>query len=78
MVNITLKPTLEIDKIALEPVECTKFLGMWVDENLNWNTHIDRLVNKIKRNMHLLKMPRNLFDEKNTETHLPCTYSESY
>ena len=58
------KPTLEIDKITLEPVECTKFLGMWVDENLNWNTHINKLINKIKRNMHLLKTPRNLFDEK--------------
>ena len=58
------KPTLEIDKITLEPVECTKFLGMWVDENLNWNTHINRLINKIKRNMHLLKTPRNLFNEK--------------
>ena len=58
------KPILEIDKIALEPVECTKFLGMWVDENLNWNTHINRLINKIKRNMHLLKMPKNLFNEE--------------
>ena len=58
------KPILEIDKIALEPVECTKFLGMWVDENLNWNTHINRLINKIKRNMHLLKTPKNLFNEE--------------
>ena len=41
------KPSLEIDKITLEPVECTKFSGMWVDENLNWNTHINRLINKI-------------------------------
>ena len=63
-VKCSSKPTLEIDKITLEPVECTKFLGMWVDENLNWNTHINKLINKIKRNMHLLKTPRNLFDEK--------------
>ena len=48
----------------MEPVECTKFLGMWVDENLNWNTHINKLITKIKRNMHLLRMPKNLFDEK--------------
>ena len=43
------KPSLEIDKIALEPVECTKFLGMWVDENLNWNTHINinKLINSL-------------------------------
>ena len=58
------KPNLEINHIILEPVEYTKFLGMWVDENLNWNTHINKLINKIKRNMHLLRTPKNLFDKR--------------
>ena len=58
------KPNLKINQITLEPVESTKFLGMWVDENLNWNIHINKLINKIKRNMHLLRTPKNLFDER--------------
>ena len=58
------KPNLEINQITLEPLGYTKFLGMWVDENLNWNIHINKLINKIKRNMHLLRMPKNLFDER--------------
>ena len=66
------KPNLEINHITLEPVEYTKFLGMWVDENLNWNTDINKLINKIKRNMYLLRIP------KNTETHLLCPHSKSY
>ena len=58
------KPNLEINQITLEPVGHTKFLGMWVDENLNWNIHINKLINKIKRNMHLLRRPKNLFDKR--------------
>ena len=58
------KPELEIDNTTLKPVENTKFLGMWVDENLNWNAHITKLINKIKRNMHLLRVPKNLFNKR--------------
>ena len=58
------KPSLEINKLVPRPSENAKFLGMWIDENLNWNTHITRLINKIKRNIHLLKVPRNLFNEQ--------------
>ena len=47
-----LKPNLEINGITLKPVAYTEFSGMWVDENLNWNTHISKLIVKIKRNMH--------------------------
>ena len=47
------KPNLEINQITLEPLGHTKFLGMWVDENLNWNIHINKL-----------RMPKNLFDER--------------
>ena len=59
-----IKLKLEIDNIILNPVECLKFLGLWIDEKLNWNIHINKLINKIKRNIHLLRVPKNLFDEK--------------
>ena len=57
------KPVLEINNIILKPSKIAKFLGLWLDEDLNWNTHITKLINKIKRNMHLLQVPKNLFNE---------------
>ena len=37
---------------------------MWLDQNLNWNIHVNKLITRIKRNMHLLRTPKHLFNEK--------------
>ena len=63
---IKIKPTLEIDNVNLRPVESVKFLGLWLDQNLNWNNHVNKLITRIKRNMHLLRTPKHLFNEKKT------------
>ena len=36
-----------------------KFLGVWLDENLDWNYHCNATLNKIKRNTYLLRMGQN-------------------
>ena len=36
-----------------------KFLGVWLDENLDWNCHCNSIINKIKRNTYLLRMGQN-------------------
>ena len=61
---IKVKPTLEIDNVTLRPVESVKFLGLWLDQNLNWDIHVNKLTAKIKRNMHLLRTPKHLFYKK--------------
>ena len=38
----------------------TKFLGLWIDEHLNWNTHIQKLHLKLTRNTNLLKLNQNM------------------
>ena len=45
---------IKIDGEKIESSEYTKFLGLWIDENLNWNKHTTILINKLKRNLHLL------------------------
>ena len=55
---------MEIDNVTLKPVESAKFLGMWLDQNLNWNIHVNKLIMRIKRNMHLLRTPKHLFSGK--------------
>ena len=37
----------------------TKFLGLWIDENLNWKDHVNKLLLKLKRNTNLLRTGQN-------------------
>ena len=45
----------------------TKFLGIWLNDNLSWESHIHQLTLKLKRNLMLLKRSRN-FLTKNALT----------
>ena len=40
----------------------TKFLGVWIDKNLDWNKHIDVLLIKLRQNVGLLKKSKNILD----------------
>lgn len=56
---------IKVDNMKLYESECTKFLGVWIDNKLNWKKHTTLLINKIKRNSTLLKNTKALFT-KNT------------
>ena len=47
-------------KIRIEKV--TKFLGVWIDSELNWNEHVNRLALKLKSRLGLLKRSKNFLD----------------
>ena len=47
------------DKIITSSHE-TKFLGIWLNDNLSWEGHIRQLVIKLKHNMILLKRGKNI------------------
>ena len=40
---------LKLGNTKLPKVTTTKFLGMWIDQNLNWNEQLSKLKTKIKR-----------------------------
>lgn len=40
--------------------DSTKFLGLWINNSLNWNTHITKLITKLKQNLGLLQKSKNL------------------
>ena len=46
--------------ITIERV--TKFLGVWIDSELNWNKHTSRLVLKLKSRLGLLKRSKNFLN----------------
>ena len=43
--------------------ENTKFLGLWIDEKLNWSKHCNTLITKLKRNLVLVCNTKNLFNQ---------------
>ena len=50
---------LELDGELLPFVKSTKFLGIWIDENLTWTKHVTELTVKLKRGQKLLQLSRN-------------------
>jgi hypothetical protein len=56
---------LKIDNNLIERVTSTKFLGVILNENLSWNSHILLLVNKLNKSIGILralqhKLPINI------------------
>jgi len=41
------KINLKIDNVILQKINCTKYLGIFIDSNLIWENHIDYIYNKI-------------------------------
>ena len=46
--------TLTIDGIKITQVVSVKFLGVMVDEHLNWKNHINTMEKKIAKNIGIL------------------------
>ena len=54
--------SINLRNITIKFVKETKFLGIWLDENLNWSAHTSKLITKLKRNTHLLSNHCNFLD----------------
>ena len=40
----------------------TKFLGVWIDSNLNWTEHVNKIVLKLKSRLILLRRSKNFLN----------------
>ena len=54
---------LKIKDMIISSKTETKFLGMWLDQSLNWQNHIQKLILKVKRNKYLLNNGKHLMDQ---------------
>ena len=66
---------LRLGDNKLPKVTTTKFLGMWIDQNPNWNEHVSKLKTKVKRNLTLLKIGQK---HLNTHTKKMLYYAQIY
>ncbi len=53
-------PQIHINNEPLRQVSVAKYLGMYIDENLCWDHHIDTLVKKISSKIDILRSVRNI------------------
>ena len=60
--------SLTLDNLSIPICDKTKFLGILLDNKLNWDPHFSNLVLKIKRNTHLLKTAQNLLTPHTKKT----------
>ena len=51
---------LKLENSYINFIDHTKFLGVWIDKNLTWTAHTNRVIQKIKRNAHMLFRSKNL------------------
>ena len=50
--------SLKVSNITLPTVRNTKFLGIWIDNNLDWNKHVDVLTSKLKQKIKMISIKR--------------------
>ena len=53
-----------IDGLRIERVQCTKFLGVFIDEKLNWKKHIEHIASKISKGLGAMGRVRNIVPVK--------------
>ena len=55
---------LDLDDIPIPTATTTKFLGLYLDNQLNWKLYTTMLFNKIQSNKYLLSISKNLLNER--------------
>ena len=62
--GFTDKIKLQLDNHIISNISETKFLGMTLDQNLNWSSHVNQLILNLNRNLNLLKLSRNMMTQE--------------
>ena len=57
-------PELLIDGITPEKETVTKFLGVFIDENVTWKAHINAISTKISKSIGILNRARLIIPRK--------------
>ena len=55
---------IELNGIVIPRVKEAKLLGVWLDDKLKWDTHANKLLNKLKCGIGMLKWSKNLLSNK--------------
>ena len=70
-------PRLYIDNLAIKRESVTKFLGVYIDENITWKYHIDTICTKISKSIGILYKARGILP-KHSLKQLYFSFIHSY
>ena len=59
MSTLSSQPELPIDNVSIAKVSSVKSLGIFIDENLRWQTHIDKFSKKVASGTGAIKRIRD-------------------
>ena len=54
MLSVTPVPVV-IDELAVECVHCYKYLGVWLDDKLSFNMHVDAQIKKANKRVYCFR-----------------------
>ena len=54
---------LNVDNVTIQPSSKTKFLGIIVDDKLEWTEHVKNILTKMKCNYNLMRLGTNLLSK---------------
>ena len=55
---------IELNGVEIPRVNHAKLLGVWLDDKLNWDIHVNKLINKLKCGVGMLWRSKNLLSIK--------------
>ena len=55
---------LKVYDFSIKRVKCVKYLGMYIDDELKWDEHVNRLCSTLSRNFHMFYSIRNLLTNR--------------
>ena len=55
--------TLKVDDMPISMTNCVKFLGLHIDKNLTWQTHLSHLLEKLQTNRRMLSLGKHLLNQ---------------
>jgi hypothetical protein len=62
------RPQIKFNDTVISYSEHTKFLGVWLDENLKWSAHIQQLSNRLCKICYALRVIRKVSDLETVRT----------
>ena len=62
--NLPSKFTIKLNGVELPRTNCAKLLGVWMDDKLKWDTHVNKLTHKLKSGLGMMRRSKNLLAPK--------------
>ena len=67
-----------LNSIEIPRVRHAKFLGTWIDEHLNWETHVNKILTKLKCGIGMLRCSKYLLTSKAKRLLILAKYIVTY